>query len=344
MSRMTARAVSLPVLLAAVLAAPLAGSTARAQDATPAACAVASPDANERAALDWYAAINDRDLGRFDTLMTAETIYGAASAADGTGPAAVREIYQSALDGFTNLAYTPQQVVAEGDYVAVRYIADGDNTGEFRGVPPTGKHIAWTGIGVMRMECGRIAQTWMESDQMTRGLALGTAQDIPVVTWLTTPAQQANATAAPPAPICEESTAEHSRLAYFVWDEVWDTGNIPLIDGLLTDRAAGAGMYATTPGESMIEGLTESVSTFRTAMPDLRSDVEFAFANEEFVVAVWVDRGTMTGEFKGIAPSGEPVAYSGISILRLECGRIAENWYQFNAADLLDQMKAAWRR
>lgn len=59
---------------------------------------------------------------------------------------------------FPDLAVRVERVVAEGDLVAVHWIARGTNTGAGNGLPATGKSIEAGGITIFRMADGRIAE------------------------------------------------------------------------------------------------------------------------------------------------------------------------------------------
>ena len=58
------------------------------------------------------------------------------------------------------------------------------------------------------------------------------------------------------------------------------------------------------------------------------------------VVTRMVVRGTHTGDFRGIAPSGRQVAVDAVNISRLVEGRVVEEWVNFDAMGLLRQLGA----
>jgi predicted ester cyclase len=65
----------------------------------------------------------------------------------------------------TDLAYTIDDQVAEGDKVVTRYTLSGTHRGEFFGVAPTGKRIEMSGIQIDRFdEGGKIVEEWPEYD------------------------------------------------------------------------------------------------------------------------------------------------------------------------------------
>ena len=40
----------------------------------------------------------------------------------------------------------------------------GTHRGEFQGIPPTGKQVTISAIGILRITSGRIAETWLNAD------------------------------------------------------------------------------------------------------------------------------------------------------------------------------------
>lgn len=76
---------------------------------------------------------------------------------------------------FPDREETVDDVVAEGDRVVVRVTGRGTQQGAFQGLPPTGRRVRATGMGIARISEGRIAETWAEFD------ALGLLQQLGAV-------------------------------------------------------------------------------------------------------------------------------------------------------------------
>jgi predicted ester cyclase len=51
-------------------------------------------------------------------------------------------------------------------------------------------------------------------------------------------------------------------------------------------------------------------------------------------------RGTHQGEFMGIAPTGQPVSFNAIDVVRIAGGKIVERWSQADNLALLQQLGA----
>jgi steroid delta-isomerase-like uncharacterized protein len=77
------------------------------------------------------------------------------------------------LGPFADIQCTAEDVVAEGDKVAVRWTWGGTHKGEFMGVPPTGKQVTITGISILRIAGGKIMEEWGEMDNMGMMQQLG---------------------------------------------------------------------------------------------------------------------------------------------------------------------------
>jgi steroid delta-isomerase-like uncharacterized protein len=69
--------------------------------------------------------------------------------------------------------FTVEDVIAEGDRVAVRWIGSGRHVGDFLGIPPTGRSFTIAGIDVHRFRDGRMSEHWHVVDQLALLQQLG---------------------------------------------------------------------------------------------------------------------------------------------------------------------------
>jgi steroid delta-isomerase-like uncharacterized protein len=77
------------------------------------------------------------------------------------------------LAGFSDYQTIIEDIIAEGDKVAARIQMTGTHTGEFMGVPATGKRISFTGIYIARIANGKIVEHWGEEDSVSLLQQLG---------------------------------------------------------------------------------------------------------------------------------------------------------------------------
>jgi steroid delta-isomerase-like uncharacterized protein len=76
---------------------------------------------------------------------------------------------------FPDGRYTVDQVLAEGDFVVVRFTGRGANTGAGNGLPVTGKQVELSGITIFRIVGGKIAEEWTEYNKLSLLKQLGLA-------------------------------------------------------------------------------------------------------------------------------------------------------------------------
>jgi steroid delta-isomerase-like uncharacterized protein len=85
-------------------------------------------------------------------------------------------------------------------------------------------------------------------------------------------------------------------------------------------------------------GLRQRVNEFRTGFPDIHFAVESIILEGDDAAVRWTLRGTHTGSFVGLAPTGHAVVVPGILMLRFAGKRIIEGWSGFDALDMMQQL------
>jgi len=65
---------------------------------------------------------------------------------------------------FPDGRFTIDDMIAEGERVAVRYTMTGTQRGAYRGIAPTGRTISRASSAFFRIEGGKIAEGWLVSD------------------------------------------------------------------------------------------------------------------------------------------------------------------------------------
>ena len=80
------------------------------------------------------------------------------------GPEGVKQHIQALKTVFPDLHVTLEDLIAEGDKVAVRACWRGTHSAEFRGVPPSRRLVAFIGMVVWRVADGQIRERWAAVD------------------------------------------------------------------------------------------------------------------------------------------------------------------------------------
>jgi predicted ester cyclase len=95
------------------------------------------------------------------------------------GPKALRPALRGLLTAFPDLRITVEEQIEEGDRLAVRYRGEGTHRAEWRGIPPRGTRISYTGILIVRFEGSQIAEYRSQPDLLGLLQQLGAIQTVP---------------------------------------------------------------------------------------------------------------------------------------------------------------------
>ena len=66
--------------------------------------------------------------------------------------------------GISNLSESIDQLIGEDDKVVARFTLTGTHSGDFQGVPATGRTVSFPAVDIYRFEDGRIAEGWALMD------------------------------------------------------------------------------------------------------------------------------------------------------------------------------------
>jgi steroid delta-isomerase-like uncharacterized protein len=77
---------------------------------------------------------------------------------------------------------------------------------------------------------------------------------------------------------------------------------------------------------------------WKQAFPDLTIVPEKLIAERDLVSVYWIARGTNTGEGNGLPATGRHIEMTGVTIWRIENGRLTDEWSVFDQQQLLQQL------
>lgn len=110
------------------------------------------------------AGVNQGDVSIVDTLLAPDFVFhfpGSPVPLNSQGWAQTTRLFQSA---FPNQNTTVDELIGDDGLAAARFTFHGTHTGDFQGIPPTGKAVTMTGMAFWRLAGGRIAEHWVELD------------------------------------------------------------------------------------------------------------------------------------------------------------------------------------
>jgi steroid delta-isomerase-like uncharacterized protein len=126
-------------------------------------------EANKVAVRRWFEEVwNQGREAAIDELFSAEGVaHGLGdSELDVHGPAEFKPFVANIRSGIPDTRIRVEDIVTEGDRVAVRVTLEGTHTGDGLGVPPTGRKISIQGIIIARMVNGQMVEAWNSYDQL----------------------------------------------------------------------------------------------------------------------------------------------------------------------------------
>lgn len=223
------------------------------------------------------------------------------------GPERMKQMVQSYRENYPDIRRTTIDMVAEGDKVVLYSTLAGTHTKEGSdGLAPTGERWEMTGVATWLIEDGKIAEE-------------------PWSCWNFATIYH---------PLVKASVRQ------FI-ENVWNKGALDTASQYIAPNYVRHDP-ALPEDVQGLDGFKELVAMYRTAFPDLHLQIEEIIAGGmgETVAVRWSGTGTHQGELMGVAPTGKQVNSSGHTFFRLEKGKIAEEWVQWNNLGLLQQIGA----
>ena len=130
-------------------------------------------------------------------------------------------------------------------------------------------------------------------------------------------------------------TEQNKDAARRYYLRVLNDGDLDLLDELAVEAYEE---HDPVPGQATgRQGLKDRVTILRHAFGQTFT-IEDVVAESDRVVVRWTGRGTHSGEFMGIPPTGGSFTIAGIDVIRFEDGRMAEHWHVVDQLTLMQQL------
>jgi steroid delta-isomerase-like uncharacterized protein len=117
--------------------------------------------------------MNAKDADAIGQLMSANFIDHDLPPGQEPGVEGMLAMMRGFFAGFPDLKITINQLIAEGDLVVAAMTTEGTQTGEFMGVPASGKKISITEMHMVRVVDGKAVEHWGVADAMGMMQQLG---------------------------------------------------------------------------------------------------------------------------------------------------------------------------
>lgn len=133
-------------------------------------------DENKKLILDHYEAfVHRQDATAVRAQLTADFVDHEMPPGTPAGPEGALKLMEMLHGAFPDLRVRIDDIVAEGDRVAVRATWTGTHRGEFPflRIPPTNRSVVFTGMVLWRIDGDKIAERWATLDRLGLQMQLG---------------------------------------------------------------------------------------------------------------------------------------------------------------------------
>ena len=125
-----------------------------------------SEEHNKQLARQYIEAFNRQDIEQMDQLVSSANFslhFPGMPPMDWNGSKQFLIPFNSA---FPDLRRNIDDMVAEGDKVAVRFTVTGTHKGEFQSIPPTDKKVSFAAMDILTILDGKVTEEWATADMM----------------------------------------------------------------------------------------------------------------------------------------------------------------------------------
>lgn len=136
------------------------------------------------------------------------------------------------------------------------------------------------------------------------------------------------------------SKVENKALLAKYIEEVWDEASVEAIRDFLSPAFQRHISPLLPPLD--LEGQVERIAGFREAFPDVTIEVRDVIAENDRVAFRSTMRGTHSGEFAGLQPTGKQITVGLLDVIRIEDGQFVEQWGGPDLFDMLRQLGASY--
>ncbi len=134
---------------------------------------------------------------------------------------------------------------------------------------------------------------------------------------------------------------EYETFLHRWFEEVWNNRREDVIDEMVVEDIVVHGLN-DAEGNTIRgrEGFKTLHRAFLSAYPDLKITIEDVISEGDKIVARCTVRATHEGEGIGVAPTNQPIEFTGVAIVRIKDGKIVEAWNEFDFMKMYSQVGA----
>lgn len=135
------------------------------------------------------------------------------------------------------------------------------------------------------------------------------------------------------------SVEDNKALTQRFYNEIWNQKQLSQMSAIVSPTFCWHEPYNAND----IVGIEAAIAFLQmlfTAFPDYTVAIDDLFGEGDRIAVRWLGRGTHLGALKGIQPSGNDISVPGMSILRIETGKLAEYWTSLDSLLMMMEIGA----
>lgn len=249
-----------------------------------------------------------------------------------------RGFFRAIHGAFADLSVGVDDVLTEGDRVAVRITVRGRHTGEFMDHPASGTELTFPALVIFRVRGGRFLEAWQHWDiaGVIRSIRVACGGEL---TGL--PPSLSNGDLGP-APTTHRKVGrnemERNKEAVRRWlNHAWNQKRLGVVDEMIADAFVFNDALSVIHGRAemlaWVEGLHAALTNLSLGIDDLVGEGDKVACRLSF-------EAVHEGDLFGVAPTGKPVRSGAIFIVRIVNGRFREAWQVWDLFAVLQQVGA----
>ncbi len=124
-----------------------------------------SIESNKQIVRRYQDAYNSNDLDALQNIMAEDVLTPTIIPGFPKGLEGAKAIHRKTLIGMPDAHTRIDELIAEADRVVARHTLTGTHTGDFFGIPATGKEISVSGVYIVRIADDKIVEHWGIEDE-----------------------------------------------------------------------------------------------------------------------------------------------------------------------------------
>lgn len=258
------------------------------------------------------------DVDSFGDMVATDVVDHGALPGSQPGLEGIKQLGAMLRSAFPDRQTKIHELLAEGDLIAALHTIRATHSGEFMGMPPTGKSFEVNSIHIARVADGKIAEHWGLLDQGGMLMQLGVMPMPPGTESWRPP---------PTSPQVTGSGSGDPNAAREVMDRMLDAMRAGKLEEVLSAGHDDVVDHAAMPGQGPgKEGVRWRFEQLFAGMTEPDFTVVASVGEGPFLSQAYTFSATHTGPMMGMPPTNKSFTISAMDFVRFENGKMREHW------------------